>query len=76
MKNLLKRIAITLNLVIGVIAVQPTIEANALTTVDKGSVSELTQVVLYQDSNKSIVSLVDKKQVEAYKKEISIIEML
>jgi hypothetical protein len=71
MKNLLKTIALTLSLVIGVIAVQPTIEANASTKVNKDSESELSQVVLYQDSSKSIVSLVDKKEVEEYKKEIS-----
>lgn len=71
MKNLLKTIAITLSLVIGVIAVQPTIAANASTKVNKSSEGELSQVVLYQDSSKSIVSLVAKKQVEAYKKEIS-----
>jgi hypothetical protein len=53
------------------IETQPTIQANALTKVDKDSEIELSQVVLYQDSSKTIVTLVNKKQVEAYKKEIS-----
>ena len=50
--------------------IQPIIKANALTTINEGSESELSQVVLYQDSSKTIISLVDKKQVESYKKDI------
>ena len=67
MKKHIKKLALSLSLILGFSAVQPMADANAATNENN---TNLEQVVIYEDDASTIVSLVDKKDVESYKKRI------
>ncbi|MGL4914171.1 MAG: hypothetical protein ACRC3Y_17245 [Romboutsia sp.] len=69
MNYLKKQISIVLVFAMIVVLFQPITVTNALTS--RGNeTEELSQVLLYEDSSKMIISLVNEEQEEAYKKDI------